>query len=316
MPQRRKTWRAAVPGLIVIAVLLVIVTFTLTYARLGALRGSTYTVYLPVDEARNVMTGTDVWLAGRPVGEVAGIHFRAPDVDPEGRLLLELRILTRYRDLIRADSEADIRSGGTLLGAPVIRIGVGTERAAVVMERDTLRRATQRELRDATVELAALGGEISMIAENVRDMRERASGLGAAVGGVDRDRQRVMRLLMRAEIRDPFPRRPGSLRLLLEDQQLGNRVRRIVVGIDSVARAMQTPHGTVGRLAHEEKLRESLAALALELDSLSTQLRTGEGTAGRLAYDRALTEGIESLRFELELLRNDFSRWPERYLRF
>lgn len=316
VPQKRKTWRSAVPGLIVIAVLLAIVTFTLTYARLGALRGATYTVYLPVDEARNVMTGTDVWLAGLPVGEVAAIHFRPAEVDPESRLLLELRILTRYRDLIRVDSEADIRSGGTLLGAPVISIGIGTERAAVVMERDTLRRATQRELRDAMVELAALGGEFSMIAENVRTMRERTTGLGTAVGGIDRDRQRVMRLLTDPEIRDPFPRRPGSLRLLIEDQQFGDRVGRIVAGFESVATAMQTPSGTTGRLAHEEQLQGRLAALAAELDSLNTQLRLGEGTVGRLAYDRALFDGIERLRLELELLRTDFSRWPERYLRF
>ncbi len=316
MPRRRKTWRSAVPGIIVIAVLLTIVIFTLTYARLGALRGATYTVFLPVDEARNVMSGTDVWLAGRPVGEVAAIHFRSAEVDPEGRLLLELRILRRYQDLIRTDSEADIRSGGTMLGAPVVSIGIGTESAAIVVERDTLRRATQRELRDAMVELAALGGEFGVIAENVRTMRERASGLGSAVGGIDRDRQRVMRLLTEPAIRDPFPRRPGSLRLLLEDQQLGHRVRNIVSGLDSVAIAMQTPRGNVGRLTHEEQLQGQLAAIAAELDSLATQLRMGEGTVGRLAHDRALSEGIDRLRLEVELLRTDFSRWPERYLRF
>ncbi len=316
MPQRRKAWRSAVPGLIVIGVLLAIVIFTLTYARLGALRGATYTVYLPVDEARNVMTGTDVWLAGRPVGEVAAIHFRSPDVDPAGRLLVELRILRRYRDLIRGDSEADIRSGGTLLGAPVISIRIGTEAAPIVMERDTLRRATHRELRDATVELAALGGEFTEMAENIRTIRELSSGLGTAVGGIDRDRQLAMRLLTRSDIRDPFPRRPGSISLLLQDEQLGNRMRRIAAGVDSVTIAVLTPHGTAGRLAHERQLHERLTALTAELDSLAAQLRLGEGTAGRLAYDQALVEGIESLRLQIELLRADFSRWPERYLRF
>jgi phospholipid/cholesterol/gamma-HCH transport system substrate-binding protein len=318
MAQRRRSWRSAVPGLLVIAALLGLAIFTLTYARVGALRGSTYTLYLQVGEARNVMPGTDVWLGGLRVGEVASIEFRAPEraADPDGRLLLHLRLLSRHRALIRGDSEAEIRSGGTLLGAPVISIDVGTDRARVLNEGDTLRPAATREIRDVMAELAGLGGEFDQIISNVRTMRERAAGLGDRVTALDRDRQRVWRLLTRSAVADPVPRTEGSLRLLFTDPALGSHISRVMTEVDSVTQALARRHGTVSRLQHEREIRGRLTALTTELDSISTLLRRGEGTAGRLMHDRALAEQLQSLRIELQLLQEDFARWPERYLRF
>jgi phospholipid/cholesterol/gamma-HCH transport system substrate-binding protein len=316
--QKRRSWRSAVPGLLVITVLLGLGIFILTYARVGALRGSTYTLYLPVAEARNVMPGTDVWLGGKRVGEVASIEFRAPEraEDPEGRLLLHLNLLSRHRDLIRDDSQAEIRSGGTLLGAPVININIGTDRARVLREGDTLRPAPTREIRDMMAELAGLRGEFDQIIGNVRTMRERAAGLGDQVMALDRDRQRVWRLLTRRTPTDPAPRAEGSLRLLFTDPALGSHLAQIMAEVDSVTQAIAGRRGTVSRLQHERDISQRLTALTSELDSIATLLRRGDGTAGRLMHDRALAGQMESLRLELQLLQEDFARWPERYVRF
>lgn len=304
----------AVPGLIAIAAVLGLAIFVLTYARVGALRGATFRVYLPVEEVRNVMPGTEVWLAGKRVGAVRRIEFRPITTDTTQRLLLELTILRSSQPLIRLDSEGVVRSGGTLLGAQVVNLTVGTTATRAVVPGDTLRPAQVREAPDFASTLAALGAEFTTIAENVRTLREATDGLTDRVGTIDRDRQRVMSLL-RGPIGRPA-RQAGSLQLLMEDDELGARLQRISAGIDSVRVALDAPRGTLGRLRHEQLLQDRLASLSTELGEINRLLEGGYGTAGRLTHDRALAEGLEALRLEIDLLTEDARRWPERYIRF
>src|SRR5690554_5748541 len=129
---RKLRWRNLFGGIAALAVSLSLVVAILAYGRIGALRGETYDIYIETNEARGILENSDVWLAGKRVGVVDNIAFQPVTTDTSKRIRLTLKVLRKYQDLIRNDSYAQIRSGGRLLGEPVVYITMGTETAPVL----------------------------------------------------------------------------------------------------------------------------------------------------------------------------------------
>src|SRR5918992_1406460 len=114
---RPRTWRSLVPGLITFSAIVVLAVIVVMFARVGVLHGSTERVYSRMYEARGVLKGTPVWLAGQKVGQVARVDFLPPSTDTTAHVVVVMDVLDDYMSLIRRDSRAQIRSGGTLIGA-------------------------------------------------------------------------------------------------------------------------------------------------------------------------------------------------------
>src|SRR3954462_867691 len=140
------TWRSVSGGIAASIAIVVLLFVVLTYARTGALRGDKFRLYVAVPDASDILKGTDVWLNGQRVGTVTDVGFAPASSPTEARVVIATDVLTKVRDQIRIDSRADLRSGGTIIGAPVVYLSSGTIAARPVMPGDTLRGAGKSDL--------------------------------------------------------------------------------------------------------------------------------------------------------------------------
>src|SRR5919206_274805 len=109
---RTLRWRKLTVGLVSLAAVVATALAVLVFGQVGALHGRTFRLYLRTSQARGLMKGSEVWLAGVKVGLVSHVEFLPPAAtDTTERLLVAFDVLAPYRGHIRRDSYAQIRSG-------------------------------------------------------------------------------------------------------------------------------------------------------------------------------------------------------------
>src|SRR5215207_778262 len=86
-------WSQLLPGSLALAGLVALAAGVLLFARVGALRGETLRLYALTSQARGVIKGTEVWVAGQKVGLVETVRFRPPTADTAARVVLVLDVL-------------------------------------------------------------------------------------------------------------------------------------------------------------------------------------------------------------------------------
>ena len=160
---RRLAWSNVRGGLIAIAVIVGVAAATLKYARVGALRGDRMRLYAAVGAARGVLKGSEVWLLGQKVGKITDIRCRSPsESDTTSRVLIEMEVLEKYRVSLHRDAEAQVRTGGSVIGAMVVYLTPGSANAPPIRDGDTLRAKPQSEVESAAARFGARKIESAM----------------------------------------------------------------------------------------------------------------------------------------------------------
>ena len=316
-PQR---WRDLVPGLLVLAALAVGVYAVVRYARIGALHGDTLQLTVLSNDVGELMAGSEVWLAGQRVGVVSDIRFRPPATDTARRLALTVHVLRRAQPLLRENSSVRLSSGGTLLGAPVLALTVGTPSSPPLGDGDTLIADLPVEPQTIMTRLAASSDDFTELRANVTavvsDLRE---GEGTA-GAVLRDDFGARA----AELGQGFASlgtrvrgsrgtigaarsRPGDLR---------SRLGQLNARVDSLRLLLTTDRGAIGRFRRDSTLVPRIAELRNEASILRALTAAPEGTIGRARADAAIPLQLQLLEDELAALIADITHHPLRYLVF
>lgn len=302
------------------AVLVAGIVWVFAYARIGALRGDTYPLYTVASEARGVLKGTEVWLAGQKVGQVKRIEFRPPSSDTAARLLLELAILEEYRDQIRSDSHGQIRSGGTLIGQPVVAISVGSTAGHPLAPGDTMQLDAQGDTEGVASQVAAASRVFPEIAENARVIRDRFITAGGTLGSLDERAPVELRTIRSraTELTRDATGGEGSLALALGGGRsaLGQRVQGVLARTDTLRALLASERTSLGRFQRDSTLVRSVAELLAEVSIVRALLARPEGTAGRIVADAAIQQELAQLERELDVLLDDLRRRPFRYLPF
>ena len=222
------------PGVLCLAGLAAVVLGVLLFARVGALHGDTVPLYAATSQARGVSKGTEVWLSGVRVGVVKDVRFLPASVDTANRLVLELEVLEQYLPYVRRDSRTQIRSGGTLLGAPVVYVSGGTSTSPSVRALDTLRTAPQQDPEGLTSSFANATQEFPAVIANVRVLGAQLRGTKGTAGAIlnldDADQLTVLRGRAGALSRRAAAGR-GTLALALGGD-VDDRARRALAGLD------------------------------------------------------------------------------------
>ena len=135
-------WRKLTGGIIALVLIVGGALAIIAFARVGSLRGDTYTAYIVADQASGIFKGTEVWLQGQKVGLVKGVGFRALESDSAVQTVLQMEVLSQYKPLIRTDSRVEFKPGGTYLGAQVVALRIGSRTAPVLEAGDTLTRVS------------------------------------------------------------------------------------------------------------------------------------------------------------------------------
>jgi ABC-type transporter Mla subunit MlaD len=292
-------WRELIPGIVIIATLVLAGLAVLVFARVGALRGDTYRLYVLSDDARGVIGGTEVWLAGQKIGAVHDISFRPVANDSLGRLAVALDVLDDYKSAIRGDSRAEFRSGGTPIGATIVSITVGSLEQPVLEADDTIPRAVQIDPDSVRAALSSAASQIPALLDDAdglihtfrRALGPSTSDSTTRLGAVT---ERLTRLARRMDAGR------GTIARLSSDTVIARRLDRISDRTRALARAMDSSGSTVGRLANDSALSRAIADVRSDIDTLRVQLTGERGTAGRLVYDDAILRQLRLLEDRLD----------------
>jgi phospholipid/cholesterol/gamma-HCH transport system substrate-binding protein len=315
---RRLAWSDVRGGLIAIAVIVGISAVVLKYARVGALRGDTIRLYALVAEARGILKGSEVWLSGQKIGKVADIKFRSPTIaDTSTRLLLEMEVMDQYRPAMHRDAEAQIRPGGSVIGAVVVYLSPGTTAAPIIRDRDTLRAKPQIDLEGSTAQFNVATQEFPAIMKNVKELRSELAASEGTLGAALHEGMLQRRSFqgtgaqmtrLRARVSDGR----GTIGQIMAGG-LSARANRVLARADSVRTLLSSPHGALGRFRRDSTLIAEVTAIRSELAQVRALIDEPRGTAGRVMRDSAMTSAVGDAYREMGLLMKDLKKHPLRY---
>jgi ABC-type transporter Mla subunit MlaD len=317
---RRPSWKDLPFGLAALAVIVGGALAILLFARIGTLHGSTIRLYAQTGEARGLIRGSEVWLSGQKVGVVKDIQFLPPTVDPRGRVLIAMDVLDEARGNIRHDSHAQIRAGGTLIGAPVVYISIGTSRSPAAREGDTIRALPQTDFENMASDFALATRNFPDLIANVKLLNAQlhsAEGTLGALGIEKAGPQLITTHARLARLATQLERPTGTIGSVLSERSpLTARAQVVMARADSVRELIASKRTSYGRFRRDSTLLREVADIRNEIDIVRARAASPNGTLGRARADSAVFDALAGVHREMSLLFADLRRRPLRYVRF
>ena len=318
---RRLSWSDVRGGAIAVVVIVLAAAATLKYSRLGTLHGDTMPLTARVGEARALLVGSEVWLSGQKVGKVTAIVFRSPTVaDTADRIEIRMEVLARYRADIHRDAVAQIRAGGSVIGAPVVYLTPGTLKTGMIQPGDTITTHPQADVEGAAGQFSVASRQFPAIINNVKVLAAQLQTTqgtvgafmngpgGAGVGEMARTRVLAAQLGSRLSGR-------GTVGRFMQGG-LTTRATRVMARADSVRTLLASTSTSFGRFRRDSTLYAEVGYIRDELALVRLELDQSRGTAGRVLHDSALTNAIAEAQHQMSLLFADIKKHPLRYLVF
>jgi ABC-type transporter Mla subunit MlaD len=308
-------WRKLTGGIIALVAMIGGALAIIAFARVGSLRGETYHAYIVADQANGILKGTDVWLQGQKVGVVKDVGFRALSTDSAVQTVLQMEVLSQYKQFIRKDSRVEFKPGSTYLGAQVVALRIGSHTAPVLEAGDTLTRVSVIDPEVRSNELTEAGQDFPEIVSSLRAIGSDLSKTQTQVGNL-RERSGLHVIMTHvAQFEKRNAGRKGMLSLLARDNALAQSARVVITRADSLLEITQEL-GTMKRYKADTGLRAALASTRAQLDSVRIRISREDGAAGRFVSDNALQSDLEVLSDQITRTLANFSRRPERYSPF
>jgi phospholipid/cholesterol/gamma-HCH transport system substrate-binding protein len=312
-------WRPLLPGVVIVVVGLTLIAAIFKYARVGALRGDTVRVHALTDNVSGLVAGSEVWLSGRRVGRVRSIGFGSPSSDTSLRVVITADVLDEYQSQIRRDSYAEIRPGGSLVGAPVLTITAGTARTPALRDRDTLSTRVQTDLEAVTSRAALASHEFPAIIANVKLLASQLSGTRSTIGAIitsDAGAEQMTRLARRSSrLANQLSQGQGTVAQALHGDA-ASRAQKAAANLDTLRALLSSQQQAVGSYRRDSTLLRSVAGLRNEVSIVRALLAEPAGTAGRVLHDQALQREMVEAEAELTALMADIKSRPLRYVTF
>ena len=321
MPPRTTTWRELVPGLILVGVVAAAVASLLIFAKVGAMHGKKATVYMVAGAARGVIQDTEVWLEGQKIGLVREITFKPVTSDTTARLVLTLDLLADDLPHLRRDAHAQIRAGGSLIGAPVIYISGGSSAATAVTDGDTLTMLPQGDTEGVTSQIALASRDFPEIIGNTKALSAHLNTARGTAGAVLHDARgsrevTVFRGRATSLVRQATRGRGTVALALAGDSPLLIRAKAAMARADSVRQLLDSPAGNLGRFQRDSTLLRTVASVRAEVSVARALLAEPRGTAGRVLADSAIVNQMTRMERDLGALMQDIKANPLRYIAF
>jgi hypothetical protein len=266
------------------------------------------------------MQGTEVWLSGQKVGLVRTVKFRGVEVDTAQRVVVVFDLLAKYQPLVRHNSFAQIRTGSTLIGSPVLFIEPGTKEAAEVVDGDTLRTAPQNDAEGMASRFAYGSREFPAIINNVKLLSAQLEGVRGTAGAIlnsDRAAQNLGAFVQSAsKLTQRATHGPGTIGLAMSGTNIQGRLAVVMARSDSIRALMASNNTSLGRFRRDSSLLQAVADVRNEVSVMRALLDEPRGTAGRVLRDEAAQRALADAEKSLTALMTDLKRRPLRYVAF
>ncbi len=248
-----------------------------------------YQIWVHAESARNLTTGSPVWLAGVPVGRVWSIQFRGPETSVEQRIAIEVRLRRSVQPLVTEGATVRLIPAGTL-GETVVNITPAGKDAPPVPAGSAILAAAPIDVPELAARFQAARALLPQVSDRLAALKaraEQAPHVSALVGGADGGPLGSLYRELRAG-RAELERRDGSLARISADPELWADLARSLRRLGEISRATAEGDGTLARLARDTVLGRALESAAARAAAVRDRLERGDGTAGRLMYDREL----------------------------
>jgi phospholipid/cholesterol/gamma-HCH transport system substrate-binding protein len=291
----------------------------LMFAQVGALHGDTVRVFAATDQARGLLKGSDVWLAGQKVGVVADIRFQPVTTEVSQRLLIELELLEKHLPQLRGDSYAQIRTGGSLIGAQVVYLTTGTPTAPEVQDGDTLRAEPQGDTESVASQIATASRQFPAIINNVKLLSSQLESARGTLGafGAEEGVEKIGRVGVRAaDLTGRALGGDGTIALVMRRDDHLVRAKRAMARADSIRNLLASNATTYGRLRRDSTLIREIGSVRNEISIVKALMADPKGTVSRIRADSAIVRQLGMLEREFTMLKRDITRDPLRFISF
>ena len=258
-----------------------------------------YTLTTEFRNARGLITGADVRVAGVNAGTVRSIEIIRVKGEPSV-VRVGVDVSGEYLPFIRSDSRASIRSLGAL-GDKYVEISLGTEKALDLGPNTTIAADDEvdfyelaEQMREALEKANAISQSVSDTMTQFRETKiieEAGAGLAA-----------IRRLLEGAE------KGPGFIHTLLFDPKMPKIMEDFQASCAILRKAagqLDKGEGDLGRLLYGDRLSKAVADVASASASakrILDQIESGDGLTHALVYDPKQKKVLQNLASSAESL--------------
>jgi len=351
MPQRQKVaWAQLRVGILVLVSLGVLAVAIFFISGQVGFLSKRYLLKTYFSGAGGVREGSEVRLAGIPVGNVSSIHI-SPHTEPERAVEIDLRISSHYQDQIREDSVATLETSG-LLGEAYVNISRGGPGKKTLHNAEVLQGHEEADIKqivqnanDVVSNLRVLSATLNKITNQVQAgegsvgkliydqgfynrLNASASSVERLIGRVESGQGTVGKLLTDDAV---FQRTVATLDhvdRLLEDVQHGkgsaakfindptvyNDVQQLVSRANTLIDNVNKGQGTLGKLATDDQLYTRLNDTVAHVNTITARMDRGEGTLGKLSTDPSMFNSLSDSAKSLQEFLTEFRRNPKKFL--
>jgi phospholipid/cholesterol/gamma-HCH transport system substrate-binding protein len=351
MAQRQKvSWAQLRVGMMVLVSLIVLAVGIFFVSGQVGFLSRRYELKTYFSGASGVREGSEVRLAGIPVGNVSRIHV-STFTDPKKAVEIDFKVSQQYQKQIREDSVAQVETAG-LLGEAYVDISRGSPTKPMLENGATVQgvegpdiTAIIHNANDVVSNLRALSDTLNAITTQVK------SGEGS-VGKLIYDQAFYNRLNTTAADAQTIVANvkagQGSAGKFLTDEELYQRTVKVVNHLDevvndiqhgngSMAKFIQDPtvynnvkemtdkgnalidninsgKGTLGKLATDDQLYTRLNSAVAHVDVITERIDQGQGTLGKLSTDPSMYNSLSASAKSLQEFLTEFRKNPKKYL--
>jgi len=261
-----------------------------------------YTLNGSWQDVAGLKEGSVVELAGIQVGEVSSIQV-SDDLGVK-EIFVQMKLMSRYQERIRRDSEARIDTVG-VLGDKKVAISMGSKDEPILEDGDWIRTraaidflAYQTRVTDILNSTSSIGHKVDLMLGRDED---------AAQASLATSFDHLEELLREAKEGD------GLVNALVYDDQMTGKVDRTLTNLESmsgslrdVAEEVRTGDGLANELIYGDDgaaLAEELSRLASALHELTTDLKNEESLLNSVIYDPEKAQLIDDLAATADALR-------------
>lgn len=351
MPQRKQVaWAQLRVGVMVlVSLILLAVAIFFISGQIGFLT-SRYTLKTYFSSAGGVREGSEVQLAGIPVGNVSHIRL-SPYHDPNRAVEIDMKVARRYQDQIRSDSVAMLETAG-LLGEAYVDISRGGPTAKVLKDGQVVNgqeeaniKAIMRNANDVVSNLRELSATVNSITNQIQSgkgsvgkllydptlanrLNASAAGVQKIVTGVQEGKGTVGKLVTNDElyqrsltavdhvneILDNIQHGNGSMAKFINDPSVYQNVKQLVARGNQLIDKVSNGQGTLAKLVNSPELYNRANSAFGHVDTITARMANGEGTLGRLSTDPSLFNSLNHSAKTLSDFLSEFQKNPRKYL--
>jgi phospholipid/cholesterol/gamma-HCH transport system substrate-binding protein len=351
MPQREKvSWAKLRVGIMVLVSLVVLAVAIFFISGQVGFLSKRYSLKVYFSGAGGVREGSEVRLAGIPVGNVSSIKISS-FAEPDRAVEIDLRISSHYQDQIREDSVATLETAG-LLGEAYVDVSRGGPGKKILQNGGIVQGHEEADIKqivqnanDVVSNLRVLSTTLNKITDQVQTgqgsvgkliydqafynrLNASASSVERLISRVESGQGTVGKLLTDEAVYQRTVATLDHVDRLLEDIQHGNGsaakfindpavyndVRQFVSKANTLVDNIDKGQGTLGKLVTDDQLYTRLNDTVAHVNTITGRMDRGEGTLGKLSTDPSMFNSLSASAKSLQEFLVEFRQHPKKFL--